>query len=188
MLTEVDAEQANLLENLHRLCDWVIAADRNAGLEYFDSPRDLPLVYDAYLIDCVPERDDLGFLQLITSTSSFDEVRHLLDGALNEMGLSASQRNCEFLLNALRAVSGRLALRLAGLGHTPQEMIAVALVHRHCAQASEADAKLMAKNFAVADKVALYADRMKQMPKYRGMYYGEGLRMPLNVSLLAEAP
>ena len=139
LLTEVDAEQANLLENLHRLCDWVITADRNAGLEYFDSPNDLPLVYDAYLIDCVPERDDLGFLQLITSTSSFDEVRHLLDGALNEMGLSASQRNCEFLLNALRAVSGRLALRLAGLGHTPQEMIAVALVHRHCAQAGETD-------------------------------------------------
>ncbi|NJM11462.1 MAG: ATP-binding protein [Synechococcaceae cyanobacterium SM1_2_3] len=139
LLTEVDAEQANLLENLHGLCDWVITADRNAGLEYFDSPRDLPLVYDAYLIDCVPERDDLGFLQLITSTSSFDEVRHLLDGALNEMGLSASQRNCEFLLNALRAVSGRLALRLAGLGHTPQEMIAVALVHRHCAQASDSN-------------------------------------------------
>ena len=139
LLTEVDAEQANLLENLHGLCDWVITADRNAGLEYFDSPRDLPLVYDAYLIDCVPERDDLGFLQLITSTSSFDEVRHLLDGALNEMGLSASQRNCEFLLNALRAVSGRLALRLAGLGHTPQEMIAVALVHRHCAKAVETD-------------------------------------------------
>ena len=139
LLTEVDAEQANLLENLHGLCDWVITADRNAGLEYFDSPRDLPLVYDAYLIDCVPERDDLGFLQLITSTSSFDEVRHLLDGALNEMGLSSSQRNCEFLLNALRAVSGRLALRLAGLGHTPQEMIAVALVHRHCAQAGETD-------------------------------------------------
>ena len=55
------------------------------------------------------------------------------------MGLSSSQRNCEFLLSALRAVSGRLALRLAGLGHTPQEMIAVALVHRHCAQAGETD-------------------------------------------------
>lgn len=139
LLTEVNTDQADLLKNLHHLCDWVITADRNAGLEYFDSPRDLPLVYDAYIIDCVPERDDLGFLQLITSTSSFDEVRHLLDSALSEMGLSASQRNCEFLLNALRAVSGRLALRLAGLGHTPQEMIAVALVHRHCAQASDAD-------------------------------------------------
>lgn len=139
LLTEVNTDQADLLKNLHHLCDWVITADRNAGLEYFDSPRDLPLVYDAYIIDCVPERDDLGFLQLITSTSSFDEVRHLLDGALSEMGLSASQRNCEFLLNALRAVSGRLALRLAGLGHTPQEMIAVALVHRHCAQAGDTD-------------------------------------------------
>ncbi|TVR66282.1 MAG: ATP-binding protein [Candidatus Competibacteraceae bacterium] len=139
LVTEVNADRADLLKNLHELCDWVITADRNAGLEYFDSPRDLPLVYDAYIIDCVPERDDLGFLQLITSTSSFDEVRQLLDGALNEMGLSSSERNCQFLLGALKAVSGRLALRLAGRGHTPQEMIAVALVHRHCAQASETD-------------------------------------------------
>ena len=139
LLTEVNTEQADLLKNLHELCDWVITADRNAGLEYFDSPHDLPRVYDAYIIDCVPERDDLGFLQLITSTSSFDEVRQLLDGALSEMGLSSSERNCQFLLGALKAVSGRLALRLAGLGHTPQEMIAVALVHRHCAQASETD-------------------------------------------------
>ena len=44
----------------------------------------------------------------------------------------------------------------------------------------------MAKNFATADRVALYADRMKQMPKYRGMYYGEGLRAPLTVALLAD--
>ncbi|HAS50526.1 MAG TPA: hypothetical protein DCS21_01735, partial [Gammaproteobacteria bacterium] len=95
--------------------------------------------YHAYIIDCVPERDDLGFLQLITSTSSFDEIRNLLDGTLGEMGLSASRRNCEFLLNALRAVSGRLALRLAGAGHTAQEMIAVALVYSHCKDASDGD-------------------------------------------------
>ena len=53
---------------------------------------------------------------------------------------------------------------------------------------SETDAKLMAKTFAVADKVGLYTDRIKQMPKYRGMYYGEGLRAPVNVALLAETP
>ena len=39
----------------------------------------LGAVYDAYLIDAVPERDDLGCLQMITSTAHFDEVRHLLD-------------------------------------------------------------------------------------------------------------
>ncbi|AUB81216.1 hypothetical protein [Candidatus Thiodictyon syntrophicum] len=74
-------------------------------------------------------------MQLITSTSSFDEVVNLLDGALGEMGLSASPRNCTYLLDALKAVSGRLALRLAGAGNAVQEMIAVALAQRNCARA-----------------------------------------------------
>jgi hypothetical protein len=140
LVTDVSAEQADLLQDLHGLCDWVVTADRNAGIEYFDSPRDLPRVYDSYIIDCVPERDDLGFMQLITSTSSFDEVVNLLDGALGEMGLSASPRNCAYLLEALKAVSGRLALRLAGTGSAAQEMIAVALTQRHCARATSDDA------------------------------------------------
>jgi DNA phosphorothioation-dependent restriction protein DptH len=140
LVTEVTADQADLLQDLHRLCDWVVTADRNAGIEYFDSPRELPRVYENYIIDCVPERDDLGFMQLITSTSSFDEVVSLLDGALGEMGLSASPRNCTYLLEALKAVSGRLALRLAGAGNAVQEMIAVALAQQHCARAIGDDA------------------------------------------------
>lgn len=139
LVTEVSPEQAHLLEDLHGLCDWVMTADRNAGIEYFDSPQALPAVYEAYIIDCVPERDDLGFMQLITSTSSFDEVRGLLDEALAEMGLSASPRNCAFLLDALKAVSGRLALRLAGEGTTTQQTIAIALVQHHCRNAPAAD-------------------------------------------------
>jgi len=139
LVTEVSADQADLLQHLHGLCDWVVTADRNAGIEYFDSPRELPRVYERYIIDCVPERDDLGFMQLITSTSSFDEVENLLDSALGEMGLSASPPNCTYLLDALKAVSGRLALRLAGTGSAAQEMIAVALVQRHCARAAADD-------------------------------------------------
>jgi len=137
LLTEVNPDQAERLQDLHALCDWVITADRNAGIEYFDSPEDLPKVYESYIIDCVPERDDLGFMQLITSTSSFDEVVNLLDEALGEMGLSSSPRNCKFLLDTLKAVSGRLALRLAGAGNAAQEMIAMALAYSHCAKASE---------------------------------------------------
>ena len=38
--TEISAEKAHSLRELHRLCDWVITLDRNAGIEYFDSPRD----------------------------------------------------------------------------------------------------------------------------------------------------
>lgn len=139
LLTEISENEDTLLKNLHRLCDWVITADRNAGMEYFDSPNDLPELYKAYIVDCVPERDDLGFLQLITSTSRFDEVVSLLDKILGEMGLSASPRNCEFLLDALKGISGRLALRLSGNGNAAQEMIALALAHSHCKSAEKDD-------------------------------------------------
>ncbi|MDP6676728.1 MAG: hypothetical protein QGI29_04100, partial [Pirellulales bacterium] len=64
--TEISPEKAHSLRELHRLCDWVITLDRNAGIEYFDSPEDNKEIFDAYVIDCVPEREDLGCLQLIT--------------------------------------------------------------------------------------------------------------------------
>jgi len=76
----------------------------------------------------------------------------------------ASQEAGDFDTSLFTAVANYLALRLG-----------------------DADAKLMAKNFAKATEVALYADRMKQMPKYRGMYYGEGLRAPLTVALCGNA-
>ncbi len=130
--TSVSPELEKLFGTLHKQCDWVITADRNAGVEYFDSPKTLNKVYDAYLIDCVPERDDLGFLQLITSTACLDEVTEIFAAALGGMGLSYSPTNCSFLLNALKALSGRLALRLAGSGTVVQEMIALALTQSHC--------------------------------------------------------
>jgi DNA phosphorothioation-dependent restriction protein DptH len=137
MVTEVNPDQEDALARLHRLCDWVVSVDRHAGVEYFDSPRDLPRPYDAYLIDCVPERDDLGFLQLITSTSSLDEIRQLLDAALGEMGLSTSPKNCDLLLSALKSLSGRLALRLTTAGSTIPELVALAMVQNQCARAHE---------------------------------------------------
>jgi hypothetical protein len=135
--TEISAEKADSLRHLHRLCDWVITLDRNAGIEYFDSPRDNREIYDAYVIDCVPEREDLGCLQLITSTSNLDEVRRLLDAALDQMGLSHSRRNAEFLMGHLKALSGRLAIRLTGQKAPTSELIALALCHAHARRARE---------------------------------------------------
>lgn len=137
LVTEVSPEGADMLARLHRLCDWVVTIDRHAGVEYFDSPNSLQQLYEAYLIDCAPERDDLGFLQLITSTSSLDEIVRLLDVALGEMGLSVSPRNCAFLLSALKAVSGRLAMRLAKSGTVAQELVALALTQSYCASSDD---------------------------------------------------
>jgi len=135
--TEISPDKAQSLRELHRLCDWVITLDRNAGIEYFDSPIDNKDVYDAYVIDCVPERQDLGCLQLITSTSNLEEVRNLLDGSLDQMGLSRSRRNAEFLMENLKALSGRLAIRLTGEKAPTSELIALALSHASCRQQNE---------------------------------------------------
>ncbi len=130
--TDIAPDKAQNLRELHRLCDWVITLDRNAGVEYFDSPRDNREIYDAYVIDCVPEREDLGCLQMITSTSNLEEVRDLLDDALDQMGLSRSRRNAEFLMDHLKALSGRLAIRLTGEKTPTSELIALALCHANC--------------------------------------------------------
>ena len=91
------------------------------------------------MIDCVPERQDLGCLQLITSTSNLDEVRDLLDSALDQMGLSRSRRNAEFLMWHLKALSGRLAIRLTGDKAPTSELIALALCHANSKRASASD-------------------------------------------------
>ena len=137
--TAVSPAKAHSLETLHRLCDWVVTLDRNAGIEYFDSPRDNRAVYDKYVIDCVPEREDLGSLQLITSTSNLEEVCNLLDETLDQMGLSRSRRNAEFLLSHLKSLSGRLAMRLTGNRPPTSELLALAVSHANCRTASEDD-------------------------------------------------
>ena len=131
--TCISSEKEDDLVNLHKLCDWVVTLDRNAGIEYFDSPRDNRDIYDAYVIDCVPEREDLGCLQLITSTTNLAEVQGLLEGALDGMGLSRSPRNAKFLIEQLKALSGRLAIRLTGSNTPASELIALALVQANCA-------------------------------------------------------
>ena len=137
--TEISRDKADSLMKLHRLCDWVITLDRNAGIEYFDSPSDNREIYDAYVIDCVPEREDLGCLQLITSTANMEEVRNLLDRALNQMGLSRSRRNAEFLMGHLKALSGRLAIRLTGNKPAISELIALAVSYANCRRALASD-------------------------------------------------
>lgn len=133
--TVLRPEQQELFERLHQISDWVISVDRNAGIEYFDSPRDAENVFDHYVIDCVPERNDLSAFQLVTSTANFEEVMGLLEGALAEMGLSTSRANCEFLLRQLKALSGRMAMRLAGHSAAAGELIALALVFSNCLEA-----------------------------------------------------
>ena len=139
LATRLPTEARARLDLLHQRSDWVVTIDRNAGLEYFDAPQRLPEVYDRFVIDAVPERADLGSLQLVTSTANLDAVRDLVDQALGDMGLSSSERNSRFLINQLKGLSGRLAIRLANAAGRTGELIALALVQAHCAQEGSAD-------------------------------------------------
>lgn len=129
--TSLKANQLDFIRKLHDISDWVVSVDRNAGIEYFDAPKDSE-VYDTYVIDCVPERQDLDTLQLVTSTAKIDEVLELLEDSLSDMALSRSPRNGRFLLSNLKAISGRLAMRLAERGQGRTEMIALAMFQAGC--------------------------------------------------------
>lgn len=139
LLTAISGDRADALKRLHEMHEWVLTVDRNAGLEYFDSPRENPEVYDTYVIDCVPEREDLDSVRLVTSTCQLEELKRLLDDSLADMGLSGSSRNCLVLLQALKAISGRLAMRLANSGASRQELIALALLSHLCVTHNDGD-------------------------------------------------
>lgn len=130
--TSLRANQLDFIRKMHDLSDWVVSVDRNAGIEYFDAPKSANEVYETYVIDCVPERQDLETLQLVTSTTKIDEVLRLLENSLGDMALSRSPRNGRFLLTNLKALSGRLAMRLTEKGHGRTEMIALAMFHAGC--------------------------------------------------------
>ena len=136
---EISPVNAESLRQLHHLCDWVITLDRNFGIEYFDSPRENEETYDTYVIDSVPEREDLGCLQLTTSTSKQDEVLDLLSGALNHMGLRDGPWNEKELLDHLKALSGRLAIRLTGQTEPGLDLVSLALCYRNCHEVSATD-------------------------------------------------
>lgn len=133
---QIPLDKEESLSNLHHLCDWVITIDRNAGIEYFDSPKGNFTVYEAYIIECVPAREDLGFLQLVTSTSNFEEIEDLLEETLATMGVSSRPISCEFLMNQLKSLSGRLVMRLAAGGNVAQEMVAIAYTNARCLESA----------------------------------------------------
>lgn len=110
----LSADLISLLDTLHLKTDWVVTIDRFFGIDYFDSPND-PLLGGAaarHLIDYSPDfADGLGH-RIIVSTAFRDEVESTLRRALVRSGHpDADQGEVTRLLEALKRVSGRLALQ-----------------------------------------------------------------------------
>lgn len=100
----------NLLNLVHKTTDWVFVIDRNLGLEYFDSgPTQGGAIY---LLDFVPEFANIDNDRLFLTTQVTEEISGLILPVLVERGLDRGEGMEIYILNLLRSLSGRLALKL----------------------------------------------------------------------------
>ncbi len=130
--TELPPEKAESLRKLHRLCDRVIALDRNAGIEYFDSPGEDTETCGKHTVDCIPE---FGGPQWVVSTGNAEEIRDAAAAALQRDGLDRGR--AAFLVEQLKALSGRLCLRLTAQEQPVSDIVALTFGRAHCLAESD---------------------------------------------------
>lgn len=100
----------NLLNLVHKTSDWVFVIDRNLGLEYFDSgPTQGGAIY---LLDFVPEFANVDTDRLFLTTQVTEEITGLIRPVLIDRDLDRGEGIEIYILNLLRSLSGRLALKL----------------------------------------------------------------------------
>ena len=118
------AERA-LINEVHDASDWVFTIDRNMGIEFFDhgGRRDRP----DYLIDYTPSAVPEHGHRLIISSRSLAELEAILRPVLTDYGLDTGERQAAIMLDHLRSLSGRLALKLVSGPTARAEALGMAL-------------------------------------------------------------
>ena len=122
---ELASAERALINEVHDASDWVFTIDRNMGIEFFDhgGRRDRP----DYLIDYTPS----------TSSGARASPHHQLavtrraggdsPAGAQEYGLDTSERHAVVILDQLRSLSGRLALKLVSGPTARAEALGMAL-------------------------------------------------------------
>ncbi|MGQ9896607.1 MAG: ATP-binding protein [Acidobacteriota bacterium] len=137
--TTLSEARQDELHHLHAQCDWVLMLDHFAGVEYLDHPHVHGEVYEAHVLDCVPERDDLADLRLVVSTALVEEVQELLAELIQQAGGNPNPEAAKFFLARLKEINRRLPLRLAGASSPAKELLAIACAGAYCRNAAEDD-------------------------------------------------
>jgi hypothetical protein len=110
---QVSTGRRRLLEALHQQSDWVVTVDRFFGPDFYDSPREPHLAETArkYVLDYTPDfGEGLGHRVIVTTAWQAEVVRRLR-ATVADIGLSPDGSTPFDLLEHLKMVSGRLALR-----------------------------------------------------------------------------
>jgi hypothetical protein len=114
-----------LLHQVHEVSDWVFTLDRNLGIEFFDHGGH-PTRPD-YLIDHSPDMASTLGHRLVITSRSVAELEALLRPVLQQYGLQAEGRHALVLLDQLRSLSGRVALKLISSPTQRAEALGLAL-------------------------------------------------------------
>lgn len=124
----------NLLYEIHRVSDWVLTSDRHLGIDYFDSAADQdPESSPGILLDFSPEFPSTDRPVLMLTTQVDVEIEGIVEPVLQRLNLDqpgAAPRVIEWL----RSLSGRLAIRLLTAPLAAQGVIGMALARAFLGQ------------------------------------------------------
>jgi hypothetical protein len=133
---EPNKAHLQMLDRVHQTSDWVFTIDRNFGIEFYDNPiKGLGTGNGGYLIDYTPEFLDAVAHRLIISTFHQHEIESILRGGFVQLLVDNPEEAGEVLdaakiaqvLQVLKSVSGKLALKLINNPNQAQEVIGLAL-------------------------------------------------------------
>jgi len=124
---ELSDTDKHLINHIHEHSDWVFTIDRNFGIEYFDNPRTGGGAVRSYLIDYSPEFLDGVGHRLIISTFWLSEIEGIITDGLRKMGVPGTGFHATQILDVLKSISGRLALKLINNPKEAKEIIGLAL-------------------------------------------------------------
>lgn len=121
----LSADERAMLHQVHEVSDWVLTIDRNLGIEFFDHRRHS--TRPDYLIDHSPDMANAMGHRLAITSRSVAELESLLVPILGEYGLPNTGRHALVMLDQLRSLSGRLALKLLSSSSQRAEAMGLAL-------------------------------------------------------------
>jgi len=124
---ELNKQDKHILAQIHEMSDWVFTIDRNFGIEYFDNPSGANPYLKSYLIDYTPEfMDGIGH-RLIVSTGWVSEIEKLIEDGLRKINIPTSSFRAVKILDIIKSISGKLALKLINNPNNVREIIGLAI-------------------------------------------------------------
>jgi DNA helicase HerA-like ATPase len=124
---ELNKQDKHILSQIHEHSDWVFTVDRNFGIEYFDNPSGINPYLKSYLIDYTPEFMDGVGHRLIVSTGWVNEIEKLIEDGLQKIHIPTSSFRAIKILDIIKSISGKLALKLINNPNNVREIIGLAI-------------------------------------------------------------